>query len=104
MTIISTEASRAFINGDKYKASNTQVLNVDGVTTMKLFGNPIASKTEAQGLRITNSGWMTKTTRERLNAIPGVWVRQSKGIWYLNEREWNGEWVNVLEWDKDKKP
>jgi hypothetical protein len=39
---------------------------------------------------ISNAGWDSKTTKERLNELPGVNIRQSKGVWYLNNLQWDG--------------
>jgi hypothetical protein len=49
------------------------------------------------GLWITNAGWQSTTTKERLNGLSGVRINQVRGQWYLNGNAWNGEWVNVDE-------
>lgn len=59
-----------------------------------LFGNRIAAWRE-NGLWITNAGWDSKTTKERLNGLTGVHIQQRRGSWYLNGRVWDGSWVNV---------
>lgn len=59
-----------------------------------LHSNKIADWRE-DGLWITNAGWSSATTKERLNGLRGVEVKQKAGIWYLNGKEWDGEWVRV---------
>jgi hypothetical protein len=67
------------------------------VTILKLFGNEIAYRYNdpEKTLSITNCGWESSTTKERLNGIEGVRIHQRKGQWYLNGKEWNGELINV---------
>jgi hypothetical protein len=64
---------------------------------MKLHGNAIAYRYNdpEQTLSITNCGWQTNTTKERLNSIPGVNIYQKAGIWFLNGEEWDGELIDV---------
>lgn len=80
----------AFIAGTPLTVSNSQT---DG-TRLFLFGNLIAEKRK-DGIYITNAGWDTNTTKERLNALPNVSICQKKRVWYLNGKEWGGEWVKV---------
>ena len=61
---------------------------------MFLHGNKIAEKRDG-ALWITNAGWNTVTTKERLNGLDGVTIFQRKHVWYLNGKEWCGEWVTV---------
>jgi len=59
-----------------------------------LFGNKIA-EIRRDGLWITNAGWDSSTTKERLNGLSSVHIIQRRGKWYLNEVEWDGSWVHV---------
>jgi hypothetical protein len=59
-----------------------------------LFGNKIA-EIRRDGLWITNAGWNSSTTKERLNGLSSVHIIQRRGKWYLNEVEWDGSWVHV---------
>jgi hypothetical protein len=63
-----------------------------------LFGNKIA-EIRRDGLWVSNGGWDSKTTKERLNGLSGVNVVQRRGVWLLNERVWDGRWVNVDAWN-----
>jgi hypothetical protein len=46
-------------------------------------------------LSVSNAGWASNTTKERLNGLPHVRVHQRNWNWYLNGNEWNGEWTRV---------
>lgn len=59
-----------------------------------LHGNIIAEWRQ-QVLYITNAGWPSVTTRERLNALPGVSVTQRKHVQYLNGKPWDGKWTRM---------
>lgn len=91
MRKITSEAVRAFEWGNNYKGSNTEVKN-NG--EMYLFGNLIARHVPG-GYEITNAGWQSATTKERLNAIQGVHIVQKAGEWYLNGNLWNGSWITI---------
>ena len=67
---------------------------------MALHGNDIARieedyENEKTTIYVTNAGWFSHTTKERLNGIPGVSVYQNKGKWYLNDNEWDGTWTQI---------
>lgn len=72
------------------KVGNT---STDG-KVLKLHGNTIAEYRHGE-LWITNAGWHSATTKERLNGLPDVSISQRKGEWYLNGVLWNGEWVKI---------
>ena len=94
MKNITMQAAAAFLAGKKFKKSNTEVDCNYGFAALFLFGNCIAHyriKDGAEnGLTISTCGWRTKTTKERLNALPGVSIFQKAGVWYLNGKEWDG--------------
>ena len=69
--------------------------HTDGVT-LYLHGNAIA-RHGAAGLEISNAGWQSNTTKERLNGLPGVSISQKNWAWFLNGKEWDGSWVTVSE-------
>ena len=93
MRKITREAADCFHNILPYKKSNTEVTVDNGVARLYLFGNCIAQRTNLC-TTITTDGWMTDTTKERLNGINGVHINQEKGKWYLNGEPWNGD--NVI--------
>lgn len=81
---------QAFIAGKRAKQSNT---STDG-KSLFLHGNEIA-KIEKGELWVTNAGWNTRTTYERLNALPNVNVVVKQGTPYLNGVAWDGKWIKV---------
>lgn len=80
----------AFERGSVKRVGNTFT---DG-KRLYLFDNLIAEHRQ-DGLYISNAGWQSKTTKERLNGLTGVSISQSKGKWYLNGKEWDGQWTRV---------
>lgn len=90
MRKITSDVVGAFMLKTERKSGNS---HTDG-TSLFLFGNKIAKHTE-DGLMITNAGWSSNTTKERLNALPGVSIYQKAGAWYLNGNEWDGSWVLI---------
>jgi hypothetical protein len=90
MRQITKQAVAAFMNGYNFNSGNTMVQ--DGA--MYLHGNKIAEWMDGE-LWITNAGWQSNTTKERLNGIPGVSIQQRNYVWYLNSEEWSGQWIKV---------
>ena len=86
---ITQEAVAAFYKGEKFQLSNTTVEVENGEVTMKLFGNTIAG-INYYGTWITDAGWETRTTFERLNGFDDVRVNKKKGQMYLNGEAWDG--------------
>jgi hypothetical protein len=97
MKIITQDSAQAFMNATPFKKSNMQVEVLDNVTILRLHGNAIAYlyNDPQRTLSITNCGWFSKTTKECLNAIPGVSINQKNFNWYLNGSEWNGKLIDV---------
>ena len=92
---ITTEAISAFELGIPFKKSNTEVVREGTIYYLKLFGNKIAALESDGKMWISNAGWDSKTTKERLNELPGVNIRQSKGEWYLNNLQWDGKPIYI---------
>jgi hypothetical protein len=87
---ITQEAVNAFYNNRRFNKSNMSVdITDDGQTLLKLHGNIIAG-INSQGTWITDAGWPTRTTFERLNGLDDVRVNTKKGQMYLNGQEWDG--------------
>ena len=95
MRKITTEAIDKFLSKEPFKKSNMQVVEDYGVYRLKLHGNTIATIDQYNMLSISNAGWSTNTTKERLNGLPHVHVKQKNWNWFLNGVEWNGEWTRV---------
>lgn len=95
MSKISIDSASAFMNDTTFKNSNTTVKVLsNGVTELRLHGNLIARKENGR-VQISSGGWQTKTTKERLNALPNVHINQVKGEWYLNGVKWFGSLINI---------
>ena len=97
MKKITEETLEYFLGATPFKKSNMEVIVRPNVTILTLFENEIAYlyNDPQKTLSITNCGWKTNTTKERLNALPNVNISQNKGVWYLNGAQWNGELVDV---------
>lgn len=93
----------AFLEGRPKRIDNT---DTDGVS-LRLHGNTIA-EWRPDGLWVTDAGWPTRTTRDRLNGlfrsvskasvIGFVWV--SKEVQYLTAPDvycgpWDGSWTHI---------
>lgn len=95
MRQVTRESIAAFLSGIKYKSHNTEVTAINGTTKLYLFGNLIAKKTK-DSIEISNAGYFTNTTKDRLNGLPNVRINQEKGRWYLNGDLWNGKWTKII--------
>jgi len=79
----------AFKEQKAKKLSNTESTGKE----LLLFGNTIAEWRNNE-IWITSAGWKTVTTRDRLQIL-GVDLHVRKGIWYLNDVEWDGNWIQI---------
>tara|TARA_R100000951_G_scaffold29042_1_gene24881 strand:- start:387 stop:683 length:297 start_codon:yes stop_codon:yes gene_type:complete len=97
MRKITEESVDAFMNARKFKKSNMEIQVLPNVTVMRLHGNPIAFRYNdpERTLSITDAGWSSNTTKERLNGIPNVSIQQKNWEWYLNGEKWNGCMIDV---------
>lgn len=101
MRLITKQAINAFNNNEDFSKDNTQVVATGNVVMLYLFGNQIAKKVLSDyesnkwDLFITHCVYKTNTTRERLNGLDGVSIKQKKGVWYLNGNPWDGKSVLV---------
>ena len=91
MRKITEHAVNAFENGGKLSEGNMSVH--DGL--MYLHGNLIAKYNDQGKLEISNCGWFSPTTKERLNALKGVSIEQKDFKWFLNGKLWDGEMIEV---------
>jgi len=90
MRVTTEKICRAFESRRALTLGNSKT---DG-NSLWLFGNEIAQWRE-DGIWITNAGWNSKTTKERLNGLTGVSIQQREGNLYLNGNFWQGEWTSV---------
>ena len=99
MRKITKESVDAFMNARKFKKANMEVEVLPNVTILKLHGNEIAYRYNdpERTLSITDAGWQTNTTKERLNGIPNVNIHQKDSVWYLNGEEWDENLIDVIQ-------
>lgn len=97
VTQIGQNAGNAFMQAKKFSMDNTEVEVLPNVTVLKLYGHEIAYQYNDpdRTLSVSAAGHLTQTTKDRLNAITGVNVKQIKRKWYLNDKLWNGELIDV---------
>ena len=97
MRQITKQSIAAFLNGEKFSKQNMLVEVLPNVTILKLHGNAIAYlyNDPQKTLSITNAGWQSNTTKERLNALPNVHIQQKNYVWYLNGKEWDGNLIDI---------
>lgn len=101
---ITTDAVEAFVNGQEFSRDNTRVevrpfqREAHDSVILLLHNNPIARYVKSQGvatLQVCDGNHQTRTTKERLNGLPGVRVHQKAGKWYLNGVKWDGSWTHA---------
>jgi hypothetical protein len=95
MRKITSEAVSAFLERKPFKKGNMRVEAYGNEFRLKLHGNTIASIDELGVLSVSNAGWSSNTTKERLNGLPGVSIYQKNWTWYLNGQEWDGSWKRI---------
>lgn len=98
MRKITKQSVESFLNRTPFKKSNMEVQIDGGVTYLKLHGNKIAALLSNGKMWVSNAGWFSNTTKERLNGLPGVSIYQKNWNWYLNGNQWDGnpEFVSVV--------
>ncbi len=111
MRDITTKSVNAFLKRKPFKSGNMQVTvdNETGTVSMLLHGNKIAGivplNDTHEMLTLSDAGWKTVTTKERLNGILCQFgkarIYQSKGVWYMGDasKEWTGS-VQFTRWKK----
>ena len=98
MRKITEESINAFLNKGTLNKQNMNVFfdRYDYKSRMLLHNNCIATYDYQEDiLSISNCGWFSNTTKERLNALPNVNIRQKDFVWYLNGKEWNGQKIDI---------
>lgn len=103
MRKITKESVNAFLNAKKFNRSNMSVDVLPNVTVLKYQGNEIAYKYNdlKQTISITNCGWESNTTKERLNGVISLSglnvgkIYQKNWQWYLDGKEWNGNLIDL---------
>lgn len=95
MRKITKEAVGKFLSKISFAKGNMKVEESYGVYKLKLHGNTIATIDELGVLSVSNAGWSSNTTKERLNGLSGVRIHQKNWNWFLNGVEWDGSWKRI---------
>ena len=93
---VTQKVTAAWQQGKRKTVGNT---STDG-RSIYLHGNCIARQEDDGRIYITDAGWQTLTTRERLNGILRALniraaVYQKNHALYFGETEWDGSWMMV---------
>lgn len=104
MRKVTKETAVAFNYNREIKMSNTSVKRVGQDTFFYLHNNLIAKKIDGK-LFISNAGWQSNTTKERLNGIlyycsneAHIWQKNFQWYITLNEANtimWDGQWIEI---------
>jgi hypothetical protein len=90
MRLIERQMNAAITREVDWRSANTSVMNIDGVSQVRLHGNLIAEVGDTW-IQLFDGGWQTVTTKSRLNAIlsehgvPGERIFQKKGQWFVSQ-------------------
>lgn len=108
MRKVTREAVQAFFAGRPYSNNNTAVVVPQGsrLVAFTLHGNVIAVRfidDPASKFYITDAGWQTVTTKERLNGVLsecGGFISQMNYMWFLNLKDGShamagGDWFAI---------
>ena len=96
MKKISIEAARALRERKNFRKSNTEVkVDKRGNAHLYLFGNRIAVCTANNDLFVTTAGWWTRTTFDRLQALPLVSIRKNRNRLTISGAQWDGDWILI---------
>tara|TARA_Y100000401_G_C8265765_1_gene195700 strand:+ start:387 stop:689 length:303 start_codon:yes stop_codon:yes gene_type:complete len=99
MKAITRDSINAFMQNKEFKKQNMIVDTVKNhFTGLYLHNNLIAIRyhDKPKEILIQNCGWFSNTTKERLNGLPNVSIKQKDFVWYLNGKEWNGRQTKIL--------
>jgi hypothetical protein len=88
MRVIESQMNDAITNERDWRKDNTSVVNVDGVSEVRLHGNLIARVGDTF-LELFDGGWQSNTTKSRLNAIlqvhgTGERIFQKNWNWFIS--------------------
>ena len=90
MRNITEKVVGAFNSGRPARSGNTKSTGNE----LFLHDNLIARRVDGK-VEVSNAGWSSNTTKERLNGVSGVSVCQKNFDWFLNGQKWDGSWIAV---------
>lgn len=73
------------IGANKKIANNTLLINfLDGSQAVRLHNTNVVMTTPSGSIILDSGGWMTPTTKDRINNFSPYTINQRKNIWYVN--------------------
>ena len=96
---ITMDSVDAFLTFKPFRRENMDVVVKDNVSYLYLYGNRIGINTNGM-VSISTCGWEIRTTLMRLREVlrrvaPQSRLQTKKGILYLNDKEWNGNFTLI---------
>ena len=96
---ITSDSVDAFLTRKPFRRENMEVVVKDNVSYLYLHGNRIGINTNGM-VSISTCGWEIRTTLMRLREVlrrvaPQSRLQTKKGILYLNDKEWNGNFTLI---------
>ena len=96
---ITMDSVDAFLTFKPFRRENMDVVVKDNVSYLYLHGNRIGINTNGM-VSISTCGWEIRTTLMRLREVlrrvaPQSRLQTKKGILYLNDKEWNGNFTLI---------
>jgi len=100
MRLIERQMNDAITREVDWRKDNTSVVNIDGVSEVRLHGNLIARVGDTF-LELFDGGWQSVTTKSRLNAIlrvhgTGERISQKNWTWFVSTSAGNVNFVSGM--------
>jgi len=83
MRKIETQMNAAIQANQDWKSGNTQVITIEGVSFVYLYGNQIAT-IDDDSMTIFDGGYQSNTTKSRLNALCDEFCVAGEGVFQKN--------------------
>ena len=83
MRKIETQMNAAIHANQDWKSGNTQVITIEGVSFVYLYGNQIAT-IDDDSMTIFDGGFQSNTTKSRLNALCSEFCVAGEGVFQKN--------------------
>ena len=83
MRKIETQMNAAIQANQDWKSGNTQVITIEGVSFVYLYGNQIAT-IDDDSMTIFDGGFQSNTTKSRLNALCDEFCVAGEGVFQKN--------------------
>lgn len=105
--ILTNESWQAFIKAGRAKtirttANNTTARILDnGDVAIKLHNTDIVTVTTKDTYILNSGGWLTSTTKERINRYSPASISQKSGVWYMADKSL---FYDLMEIDRDGQP